>query len=170
MSSEGTMVGSRGVGVAVVTAYRETPEDRWSDGRWEVVGVVAERGATAETTPRLMRSGGGERRYLWSGLTLELFRDDAASYYHNLMGECPSVFVVCDRTEDEGLRPSLATLSYDEAGSYMEAEEVCSVPMPPEIYRWVEGFVLEHYLPERPRKRKRDAWKKTDGGGRGRPS
>jgi hypothetical protein len=43
----------------------------------------------------------------------------------------------------------------------MEVEEdVFSVPMPAEIYRWVENFVLQHYVPERRKKRKREDWKK----------
>jgi hypothetical protein len=60
------------------------------------------------------------------------------------------------------LRPFQVTLSYDEAASYMEVDEpVFSLPMPPEVYRWLEGYVLEHYVPERKKKRKRDDWKQV---------
>ena len=42
----------------------------------------------------------------------------------------------------------------------MESDEaVESVAMPVELYRFVEQFVLEHYLPEKKKKRKRDNWK-----------
>ena len=55
-----------------------------------------------------------------------------------------------------------ANLSYDEATSYMEVDEpVFSLPMPPEVYRWLEAYVLEHYVPERKKKRKRDDWKQV---------
>ena len=85
------------------------------------------------------------------------------------MASRPSVFVVCAEDEDgEPPRPVHATVSYGEASAYMETDEpVFSVPMPPEIYRWVEGFVLEHYVPEPPRKRRREDWKRGErrGGG-----
>jgi hypothetical protein len=55
----------------------------------------------------------------------------------------------------------MVTLSYDEAAAYTEVEEeVFAVPMPPEVYRWVENYVLEHYVPEKRRKRKRVDWKR----------
>ena len=93
---------------------------------------------------------------------MSLHKDDSESYYFNLMGEKPSVFVVC-RLEHGRLRPFLVTLSYDEAASYMEVDEsVSAVAMPPEIYRWCEAFVLTHYVPEKKRKRKRDNWKQGD--------
>ncbi|MEA3275109.1 MAG: DUF3305 domain-containing protein [Pseudomonadota bacterium] len=123
----------------------------------EVVGVVAgDRGGD----DRLLRSDGAGEQVLCPGFQLRLYKDEAESYYMNLTGERPSVFVVCQAAEDESPRPVLVTLSYDEASSYMEVEDaVFSVPMPPEIYRWVETFVLEHYTPERKKKRKLDNWK-----------
>ena len=45
----------------------------------------------------------------------------------------------------------------------MEADEVVeSVAMPAELYRWVEQYVLENYLPEKRKKRKRDNWKEAE--------
>ena len=45
----------------------------------------------------------------------------------------------------------------------MEMDEgVYSVPLPPELYRFVEHFVLEHYVLEKRKKRKREDWKKQD--------
>jgi hypothetical protein len=42
----------------------------------------------------------------------------------------------------------------------METEELVeSVDMPAELYRWAERFVLEHYVPKKRKKRKRDDWK-----------
>jgi hypothetical protein len=38
--------------------------------------------------------------------------------------------------------------------------------MPAELYRWAERFVLEHYFPEKHRKRKRDNWKEDTRGPR----
>jgi len=32
------------------------------------------------------------------------------------------------------------------------------------VYRWAEKFVLEHYVPEKKKKRKRENWKKPKQG------
>ncbi len=130
------------------------------------MGAVA--GKTGDTVGRkLIRDDGGARAYLCSGLRVALYRDDADSYYFNLMGEKPSLFVICRQEAGGALQPALLTLSYDEAVSHMEVDDpVYSVPMPPEIYRWVERFVLTHYVPEKKKKRKRDHWKEAAGNGR----
>jgi hypothetical protein len=49
----------------------------------------------------------------------------------------------------------------------METDEIVeTVAMPPELYRWAERFVLEHYVPEKRKKRKRDNWKEDGRGPR----
>lgn len=152
--------------VSVIVSYHGVSGNSWVSGRWDVMGAVA--GKTGETVgQKLIRDDGEARQYLWSGLHVELYRDDADSYYYNLMGERPSLFVVCRQEADGALKPVLLTLSYDETVSYMEVDDaVYSVPMPPEIYRWVERFVLTHYVPEKKKKRKRDDWKEAAGNGR----
>jgi hypothetical protein len=122
-----------------------------------VVGVVAGDRGGGES---LIRSDSGGRQLLYPGFRLRLHKDETESYYMNLTGDHPSIFVVCSEDEDERLQPSLVTLSYDEVSSYMEVEDaVFSVPMPPELYRWIEAFVLQNYVPERRKKRKLDRWK-----------
>jgi len=57
----------------------------------------------------------------------------------NLMAEHPSVFAVVRDEGDTSLEPYLTTVSYDEVSSYTETDtSMFSVPMPAEIYRWVE--------------------------------
>jgi hypothetical protein len=59
----------------------------------------------------------------------------------------------------------LVSASFDEAHAYLEAEgDAEAVPMPPEIYQWVERFVLKHYVPERKVKRKRRNWSEDSHG------
>jgi hypothetical protein len=85
---------------------------------------------------------------------------------------------------DEPLaRPAMVTLSYHDAGRWLDAQEtVEQVPAPPEVVEWLQAFVDEHYVVE-PRRRKRpESFKglqdrfgnpatvstgKTQGGGRG---
>ena len=155
--------------VSVLVEYRKACDNRWEDGHWQVTGVVAGSGQTADDTMevRPLHAATGGQQYLASGLHIRLHRDDAESYYFNLVSDRPSVFVICSQEAGEAPRPFIATLSYGEATSYMETDEVVeSVDMPAELYRWAERFVLEHYVPEKRRKRKRDDWKASGNGPR----
>ena len=81
------------------------------------------------------------------------------------MSDNPQAFVICRNEEEvnDQIQPFLVTLSSDEANSYMEVDElVYSVKMPAELYRWVEQFVLEYYIPVKKKKRKRINWKDTN--------
>ena len=143
--------------LAVLTRYVLTPNLAWSDGRWQVEGVVAgeqvDRGAGE---PRQVHNG----VWLWPGLEVSLHKDQAESYYLNLVSDKPSVFLVCTHTSEGQLKPVLGTLSFDEAAAYEEGDQVIAdVPMPAEVYQWLEAFVIAHYIPEKRRKRKRDNWK-----------
>lgn len=147
--------------VAAVLVRRPS-RSQWASESWSVAGVVAgEVAATLDTTPRAIHSDGEETRYLCGGLTLQLHRDEGASYHHNLTTEAPSVFVICRESDHSSApQPFLTTVSYDEAAAYLEGgDEVYPVPMPPEVYRWVESYVLAHYVPTPIVKRKRDDWR-----------
>lgn len=125
----------------------------------EVVGVVA----ASPSGDGVIRSDEVSRQRLLAGFRLKLFPDEAESYYMNLTAEQPGVFVVCRQDEEGPLTPLLVTLSYDEAASYMEVEEpVFRVAMPPELYRWVENYVLQHFVPAQKKRRKREDWKPED--------
>ncbi len=157
--------------LSVIVAREEVKTSRWISDRWEVRGTVAGETLTQSHPERTMiRADENGEQYLWTGLRLELFKDDAESYYFNLMGEKPSVFVICRMDEDEEVEepmPFLTTLSYTEATSYMEVDDsVYSVPIPPEIYVWVERYVVENYVPEKKKKRKREDWSKVKNHGR----
>jgi len=103
----------------------------------------------------------GLRQWLYPGLAIRLYADECESYYYNLVSNEPRCFVVAHR-DDDGCPPEpfLATLSYDEAAAYQEGEDdVYAVPIPPELYPWLERFVLANYVPEKRTKRKRRDWK-----------
>ncbi|WP_455206419.1 DUF3305 domain-containing protein [Kaarinaea lacus] len=154
--------------VSVLMHYQSTRNNAWSSGQWEVSGLVVgeagEKLAGHKRTKQAIRSDTENTQYLWSGLTVKLYKDGAESYYHNLMSDNPRAFIVCrnDEADSSECQPVLVTLSYDEAASYMEVDElVYSVDLPAELYRWVEQFILEHYVPEKKKKRRRDNWKET---------
>lgn len=151
----------QGFPVAVVLGYGPQDSEPRGGSGGEVVGVVA--GAANESSgvsKARIYSGPGGEQYLWTGFRIQLHRDDAESYYFNLVSDRPSVFVICRHDRDGRLEPALLTLGYDEAAAYMEVDELVSrVAMPAEVYRWAESFVMQHYVPERKRKRRRDDWK-----------
>jgi hypothetical protein len=152
--------------VSLILEYRYADSSPWSTGGWQVVDALpGQHGPTRERSAVPLHKDAAGRRVLCSGYHLALHRDDAESYYCNLMGERPSLFVVCREAAGERPDPELVTASYGEAASYSETEEIVyAVAMPPEIYRWIEVYVLEHYVPEKRRKRKRDDWKKPQPG------
>lgn len=150
--------------LSLVLEYRRNDANAWSSGCWQVIAALAgQLGATRSgNTVTMHRDNDGEQ-VLCGGYQLQLHRDDAESYYCNLMGRRPSLFVVCREEDGQRPRPTLVTASYGEAASYTEVDDnVYAVPIPPQIYRRIEAYVLEHYVPQKPRKRKRDDWKRDE--------
>lgn len=155
--------------VSVIVERREIKRDRWSFPSWEATGVVAgERfGSGASKTP--IHSDDQRQQYLWSGLTLEFFRDETESYWHNLQGSQPSLFVICreeNEDDDDSLEPYIVTADPHEADAYLETEgTVFAVPIPLDLYQWLEQYVMNYYRPGEQKKRKRKRWKedKHDG-------
>lgn len=157
VSEDSTQVFDR-MRVSVVMAHEPVANNRWITERWRVVGVVA---ASAIRQPgegrTVIYSGADGTQYLWPGFELRLFPHESESYYRNLLGQMPSVYVVCQVDDGGEWIPVEVGVDYVEAGARREAgDELEAVSMPPEVYRWVEAFVVKHYTPEEPKmKRKR---------------
>jgi len=133
----------------------------WRLPVWRLIGFVAGQAVTGSDHPRRLpvHTGEGRSQWLWTGLSLVLFRDSAESYWYNLVGRRPALFLVCREDADGGLAPFTVTANYDEAGAHMEADDqVFSAPIPPELYLQLETFVMQHYQPRSPVKRKRVNW------------
>ena len=153
------MIERPSVTVAVVMRKLRTA-NRWVPWRWELEAVVPhEEGFGSE--PRLLYRGDDGERWLHPGFVVELFRDDGEGYYLNVTTPAPCWFVLW-RMEEEATvsdepipRPLIVTLSYHDAGRWLDAQEtVEQVPAPPHIVEWMREFAEAHYVPE-PRKRKR---------------
>jgi hypothetical protein len=135
----------------------------WASQHWRVCGAVATESGAGSGQLALVRREGPVSTYRLNGLSLQLFKDECESYYYALQAPEPRIYVI-SRVDPDGVpQPFLVTASYDRANAFMETEErVDDVPMPPPVYRWVESFVLQNYVPERRRKRRRQDWKKGD--------
>lgn len=163
MSGESEQATANQFPIAIVMGLAHGQTSPWTALRPEPIAALA--GAYVAdktgTNTRLHSEINGEEQLLYTGFTLKLHRDEAESYYFNLRGERPSLFVICSDDETGGLTPFLVTCNYDEATAHMEVEEhVFSLPIPPEVYRWIEQFVVKHYRPsQKKKKRKRENWK-----------
>ena len=148
--------------VSVVMTHKQIENNIWSTGQWYVDAVVAGGDVTSNEPERnVSRMGDKSEQYIWSNYQVSLFTDEAESYYFNIISDTPHVFVICrDEEMNNELVPFIVSVNYDEAASYMELDDqVFQVPMPPEIYRWVEAFVVNHYVPVKKKKRKLQNWK-----------
>lgn len=151
--------------VLIVMRRRSIKSNIWVSEEWEVEAVIAGGAGPCDEPERsISRIGADDETFIWNNLSIYLFEDESESYYFNIVSDTPYVFVVC-RDEEGGGQPTPFSVSvnYDEAASYMELEEhVFQVVMPPEIYRWVEEYVISHYVPVKKKKRKREVWKYED--------
>lgn len=152
-----------------VIMQKSKSDNPWVDEIWEAIGVtVGEQRDVelgTERIPEVIFQQHGVTQYLHTGFHLQLFVDECESYYHNLMSPTPRCFIVADANENDVPVPYLVSLSFDVAHAYLEGDEtVYAVDLPPELYRWSEAFVLNHYAPEKKIKRKRNNWKQDTAG------
>ncbi len=115
--------------------------------------------------------------FAWTGFEVTLYKDACERYWHALIGDKPLVYVVCrdDTDETDGasndaltMQPVTLTIDYDDASAAAETDSpVLSAPIPAELYRYMERFVLTHYTPQEFKKRKRRNWSEQEGSGGG---
>lgn len=156
--------------VAVIMERRQS-SNPWVDEVWRATAVTGDtQTAVSDERPvrpgaRVIQQQAGAQQILYSGFTITLHVDECESYYHNLISPEPGCYVITRNSDDGKPIPYKVTLSFDEANAYVECEgEAFSVPLPAELYRWTEEFVLLHYMPEKRVKRKRKDWRKESHG------
>jgi len=143
------------VRVAVVMD-REANPNQWEAWRYRLVDVVPQEDAFG-TAARVLRDDGQLQRTLHPNFTLELFRDEAEGYYLNLSSGSPVWFVMWRIDDEDPSRawPETVSLSYTEAGRWLDAQErIDNVPLPGDLVAWLQAYTDEHYKPE-PKKRRR---------------
>ena len=147
--------------VSVIMESRPSAS-RWIDEVWSVVGVtVGQYGDdVAKQSAKVLIEQNGMKQLIYSGFSLTLHKDECESYYHNLKSPEPGCYVIARNDGNEVPIPYIVSLSFDEANAYLECEDtVFTTSVPPELYRWVEQFVLVNYVPEKRVRRKRKNWK-----------
>ena len=143
--------------VAVLIERQHQP-NAWEDWRFAIVDVVPDDGAFG-SAPRTLRDDGRTAQVLHPGFDVTLYRDEGEGYHLNLSSGAPVWFVMWRIDDEDPSRawPELVTLSYNEAGRLLDAQErVDNLPLGPEMRAWLQAFTDEHYRPE-PKQRKRPA-------------
>lgn len=144
---------------------REHLNNRWQPWRWSLGEVVPHEDVFG-TAPRLLRQSEAEEHWLFPGFAVELFRDDVEGYHLNLSAPEPCWFVHWRMDEEPGAdghqlaRPVDVSLSYHDAGRWLDAQEnVDQVPAPGPVREWLQAFVTEHYQPEPKRRRRPESFR-----------
>lgn len=153
--------------VSVIMERRQVPHNRWISESWRAVGVtVSGADAPPMAGPVVILEQATAVQYLWPGRSVELHVAEVESYYVNLMAPNPGCYLVTRPGPDGMPEPVIVSLSFDAGAIYLAGEHnVYSVPLPPELYRAAEAFVLANYRPRPRTMRERMEWRV---GGRGR--
>ena len=145
------------ISVAVLIERRKQPS-QWEEWGFRIADIVIDEGGFG-SAPRMLRDDGQTAQFLFPGLPVTLFRDEGEGYYLNLTSGSPVWFVMWRVADDDPSRawPELVTLSYNEAGRLLDAQErVDNLPLPQDVREWLQAYADEHYRPE-PKQRKRPA-------------
>jgi hypothetical protein len=145
--------------VSILMERRPKQRDGWHFVEWKAVGVLPGREPAGQAPQQqVIYEDKDCQRILWTHFSIRLSKAGAESYWSNLIGEQPSLFVVCRRDEvDNEERPFLVTVDYEEIVRHQEVDDIVhSVPLFREIHQWLERYVVDNYVPTEPkRKRKR---------------
>ena len=131
---------------------------QWEEWRFCIAEVVIDHGGFGKER-RVLRDNGQSAQWLFPDLPVSLYRDEAEGYYLNLTSGAPVWFVMwrSDHLDPSLAWPEIVTLSYNEAGRWLDAQErVDNCPLDDGVREALQDFVDVNYRPE-PKKRKRPA-------------
>ena len=150
--------------VAVVMR-RERINNPWQPWRWALADVVPHEAGFGDQA-RLLLKDDNEERWLHPGFKVELFLGDAEGYYLNVTTPKPCFWVVWRMEEEAAISeepvaiPQIVTLSYHDAGRWLDAQEnVEQVPAPLQVVEWLQDFVDQHHVLEAKRRQRPQSFK-----------
>jgi hypothetical protein len=140
-----------------VVMERVALQSRWQSETWQLAGVLPADPdmAGAGSATRVLVDRAGLRQVMIPGFEAVVYPDEAEGYFLNVTSAEPRIFVMWRLSEDgTDATPHAVTLSYNEAGRWMDAQEkVESVTIPENIYSELVAWVRENYRP--PEKKER---------------
>ena len=141
------------------------PAARWQPWRWVLDSVLRDEPGFGRDV-RVLSEDDNAQRWLHPGFQVQLFRDDLEGYYLNATTDAPCWFVLWRMDEQPTLaewpiaRPAAVSLSYHDAGRWLDAQEhVDQVPAPAEVIGWLSRFVDAHYVVEPKRRRRPESFR-----------
>lgn len=149
--------------LSIVIECHDKTFNGWPSTRWELTTILSDaEGPSSLEGPHLIRSTDSLSQYMWKGLQLRLHLDAAEGYWYNFLSEIPYAFVVfeLDAVEDDSVPfPIFVTVSQDEAGAHLETDYlVLSAALPTDVRDKIEEFIVNNYVPQTKKKRKRKNW------------
>lgn len=143
------------------------PMARWQPWRWVLAGVLPAVADAAATDPsrQCVEHSADHSLWLHSGLAVTLHRDDVEGYHLNATAGQPCFWVMWRMEEVDGedepvAMPQIVTLSYHDAGRWLDAQETVErVDAPPEVLMWLQAFIDAHYQPEPKHRRRPDSFR-----------
>lgn len=139
--------------LAVTVGFALLPiNSRWQSSAWRLAWVCP---ADAPSVGDEQSSADAAIERVSNTTMLEIHRDEAEGYWLNVTAAEPSIFVLWRADDGEPPQALAATLSYHEAGRWMDGgQNVDRVPMPAEMTAWLTDWVNRTYEPPK-RKRQR---------------
>ena len=141
---------------------------RWQTWRWVLEDVLLQE-AVSKPGSHLLSKNDDAERWLHVGYKAELYIDDAEGYYLNVTTDSPCWFVLwrmeeqADTNHEPMARPEMVSLSYHDAGRWLDAQEtVEQVPLPAEVVAWLQSFVDEHHVLETKRRKRPESFKRLE--------
>jgi len=155
--------------VTMAVVMRKVPlASRWQPWKWELDAVLPDLGEYGGAPLRLDADSHGAR-WLYPGFGVTLYRDEGEGYYLNLTSTTPCWFVLWRMAEEPDpdgetrAVPVTVTLSYNEAGRWLDAgESVENVPLAPAQREWLQAYTDDNYRPEPKRRRRPESFKAPD--------
>lgn len=159
------------VGVVMRRERVAGPMSQWQTWRWVLADVMPmdDLGLPPDVLSQMGRApvaiepqvhvDDEATHWLFPGHTVELFRDNVEGYYLNLTSPHPCFWVMWrldpQASPDTLPEPLIVTLSYHDAGRWLDAQErVDQVPAPTAVLDWVAAYTEAHYIVE-PKRRVR---------------
>ncbi|MDM7457033.1 MAG: DUF3305 domain-containing protein [Tepidimonas sp.] len=150
------------------------PMARWQPWRWVLADVQVLAGPAGVSTTACSSDAShtgplplepaadtpvpqGAQHWGFAGLTVTLHPADAEGYLLNVTAPAPCFWVLWrEPPVDDGLpQPLIVTLSYHDAGRWLDAQErVDQVSAPPDVAAWLADYARRHHRPE-PKRRAR---------------
>ncbi|MDE0308886.1 MAG: DUF3305 domain-containing protein [Acidiferrobacterales bacterium] len=135
----------------------------WPSVQWELTTILSDpEGPASLDGPHPIHTSDKISQYMWKGVQLRLHLDAAEGYWYNFLSEIPYAFVVfeTDTVDDDSVpMPIFATVSQDEAGAHLETDcLVLSAALPTDVRDKIEQYIVENYVPQTKKKRKRKNW------------